>query len=66
LALMIKEMTGSTSEIEFIPYEKAYGPGYEDMHRRCPDITRIKNLIGFEPKIDLKGIIQSVIDYYKR
>jgi UDP-glucose 4-epimerase len=66
LALMVKEMTGSASEIEYIPYEKAYGPGYEDMHRRCPDITRIKNLLGFEPKIDLRGIIQSVIDYYKR
>ena len=36
------------------------------MHRRCPDITRIKDLIGFEPKIDLRGIIQSVIDYYKQ
>jgi UDP-glucose 4-epimerase len=66
LALMIKEMTGSSSEIEFIPYEKAYGPGYEDMQRRCPDITRIKYLIGFKPQIDLKGIIQSVIDYYKK
>ncbi len=66
LAMMVKEMTGSTSDIEYIPYEKAYGPGYEDMHRRCPDITRIKNLIGFKTKIDLRGIIQSVIDYYKR
>jgi len=66
LALMIKEMTGSSSEIEYIPYEKAYGPGYEDMQRRCPDITKIKNLIHFESKTDLKGIIQSVIDYYKK
>jgi UDP-glucose 4-epimerase len=66
LALMVKEMTGSSSEIEYISYEKAYGPGYEDMQRRCPDITRLKNLIHFEPKTDLKGIIQSVIDYYKK
>ncbi len=66
LALMVKEMAGSSSEIVYIPYEKAYGPGYEDMQRRCPDITKIKDLIGFEPKTDLKGIIQSVIDYYKR
>ncbi len=65
LALMVKEMTGSDSEIEFIPYEKAYGPGFEDMKRRCPDISRIKELIDFEPRIDLRGIIQSVIDYYK-
>ncbi len=66
LALMIKEMTGSSSEIEHIPYEKAYGPGYEDMQRRCPDITKVRNLIGFEAKTDLKGIIQSVIDYFKK
>jgi UDP-glucose 4-epimerase len=65
LAVMIKKMTGSASEIEYIPYDKAYGPGFEDMQRRCPDITRIKKLIGFEPKVDLRGIIQSVIDYYK-
>ena len=65
LALLVKEMAGSESAIEYIPYEKAYGPGFEDMKRRCPDISRIKELVGFEPKIDLRGIIQSVIDYYK-
>jgi len=66
LALMVKEMTGSSSEIEYISYEKAYGPGYEDMQRRCPDITRLKDFMNFKPKTDLKGIIQSVIDYYKK
>lgn len=66
LALLVKEMTGSQSEIEHIPYEKAYGPGFEDMQRRCPDISKIRELIGFEPKIDLRGIIRSVIDYYKQ
>lgn len=65
LALKVKEMTGSKSEIEFISYEKAYGPGFEDMERRCPDISKIKDLIGFEPRYDLKAIIQSVIDYFK-
>jgi len=66
LALLVKEMTGSRSEIEYIPYEKAYGPGFEDMQRRCPDIGKIRELIGFEPKVDLRGIIRSVIDYYKQ
>ena len=65
LAQKVKEMTGSRSEIEFIPYEKAYGPGFEDMERRCPNITKIRDLIGFEPKYDLVAIIQSVIDYFK-
>ena len=62
---MVKEMTGSTSDIEHLPYDRAYGPGFEDMKRRCPDITKIQELIGFSPNIDLRGIIQSVIDYYK-
>jgi UDP-glucose 4-epimerase len=65
LARKVKEMTGSRSEIEFIPYEKAYGPGFEDMERRCPNIAKIRDLIGFEPKHDLMAIIQSVIDYFK-
>ena len=66
LAVMVKEMAGSTSEIEYIPYERAFGPGYEDMQRRCPDSQKIKELIGFEPKIDLRAIIQSVIEYFAK
>ncbi|HVO85372.1 MAG TPA: GDP-mannose 4,6-dehydratase [Syntrophobacteria bacterium] len=65
LALLVKQMTGSQSPVEFIPYEKVYGPGFEDMQRRCPDIRKIRDLIGFEPKVDLRGIIRSVIEYYK-
>ena len=64
LALLVKEMAGSESDIEYISYDKAYGPGFEDMKRRCPDITRIEELIGFQPKVNLRGIIQSVVDYY--
>ena len=64
LALMVKEMTGSESDIDYISYEKAYGPGFEDMKRRCPDISKMRELIGFQPKVDLRGIIQSVVDYY--
>jgi len=66
LALLVKEMTGSQSKIDYIPYEKVYGPGFEDMQRRCPDISKLRELIGFEPKVDLCGIIQSVIEYYKK
>jgi UDP-glucose 4-epimerase len=65
LALKVKEMTGSHSEIEYMSYEKAYGPGFEDMARRCPNIDKIKNLIEFQPTHDLEAIIQSVIDYFK-
>ncbi len=65
LALKVKEMTGSQSEIDYMSYEKAYGPGFEDMERRCPNISKLKNIIGFEPSHDLESIIQSVIDYFK-
>jgi len=65
LAQKIREMTGSDSEIEHIPYEKAYGPGFEDMKRRCPNIEKVRTLIGFEPSYDLTAMIQSVIDYFK-
>jgi UDP-glucose 4-epimerase len=65
LAQRVKEMTRSPSEIEFIPYEKAYGPGFEDMQRRCPNVEKLQNLIGFKPNHDLEAIIQSVIDYFK-
>lgn len=65
LAEKVKEMTASSSEIEHMPYEKAYGPGFEDMERRCPNLEKIKALIGYAPEYDLEGIIQSVIDYFK-
>ena len=65
LAQKVKEMTGSSSPIDHIPYEKAYGPGFEDMQRRCPNIKKIRNLIGFEPIYHLDAMIQSVIDYFK-
>ena len=65
LAHKVKEMTGSNSEIEYIPYEKAYGPGFEDMERRCPNIEKINNLIGYKPTYDLEAIIKSVIDFFK-
>ncbi len=65
LALLVKEMTSSESEIEYISYKKAYGPGFEDMKRRCPDISKIRDLIGFDPKVDLRGIIHSVIEHYE-
>jgi UDP-glucose 4-epimerase len=65
LAEKIKKMTGSDSAIEFIPYEKAYEQGFQDMHRRVPDLTKIRGLIGYEPKVSLDAIIDSVIRYFE-
>jgi UDP-glucose 4-epimerase len=66
LAQKVKELTGSHSVIEHIPYEKAYGPGFEDMERRCPNIEKLGELIGFNPENNLDTIIQDVIDYFKK
>ena len=66
LAQKVKEMCGSNSEIEHIPYEKAYGPGFADMQRRCPNIDKIHRLIGFEPCLDLEATIRNVIDFFKQ
>ena len=65
LAEKVKKMAGSSSTIDHVPYEKAYGPGFEDMRRRCPNIEKIQKLIGFKPKYDLDAMIQSVVDYFK-
>jgi UDP-glucose 4-epimerase len=64
LAQVVQEMTGSHSEIIHIPYDRAYEEGFEDMLRRAPDITKIKALIGFEPTLDIRGILERVIAYY--
>jgi UDP-glucose 4-epimerase len=56
---VIKE-TNSQSSIEFIPYEKAYAPGFEDMQRRLPDISKIKQDLGWVPKKNLSQIIADV------
>jgi UDP-glucose 4-epimerase len=63
LAQRVKELTQSDSEIVFIPYDEAYEEGFEDMPRRVPDIAKISELVGFEPKMSLDGILKSVIDY---
>jgi nucleoside-diphosphate-sugar epimerase len=63
LARRIKALTKSSSEIVFVPYDKAYEEGFEDMPRRIPDTTRVKDLVGFRHEKDLDGILRSVIEY---
>lgn len=66
LAREIITMTDSTSPVEFIPYEKAYEKGFEDMRKRMPDLSRINNVIGYKPKYSTKDMLHSVIEYYKQ
>jgi len=65
LAEKIIKMAGSSSTIEYIPYEHAYGQGFEDMKRRVPDISKIKNYIGWEPEVDLDELLSIIIEYEK-
>ena len=60
LATKIIERTKSSSTIEFKSYEAAYGKGFEDMHRRVPDITKVTSTIGWSPKLNLDQIIDDV------
>ncbi len=65
LAEIVKGMTGSSSTIEFIPYDKAYEAGFEDMPRRVPDLAKVRALVGYEPKVQLNEIITRVIEYFR-
>ena len=64
LAEKIIERTNSKSTIKFIPYTDAYPAGFEDMQRRVPDITKIKNAIGWSPTHTLDSIIDSVAESF--
>jgi len=65
LADKIIEMTGSKSKKEFISYEKAYGRPIEDMMRRVPNLKRIRETIGWEPKTSLTETLQVIIESFK-
>ncbi len=60
LAKKVIELTGSSSTIERISYEKAYPEGFEDMQRRVPDISKIKQVLGWTPEINLDQIIKDI------
>ena len=64
LAELVKTMAQSSSVIEYVPYDEAYEEGFEDMHRRVPDISKIQKLINFQPTKNTAEIVRSVIDYY--
>ena len=65
LARLVKERTRSSSSIEFIPYDQAYEPGFEDMMRRVPSVDKLQALTGFRPQIPLNEIIDRVTAYFQ-
>jgi UDP-glucose 4-epimerase len=64
LAQKIIEITGSKSKITKIPYSQAYPEGFEDMQKRVPDISKIKNVLGWSPQKRLDQIIKDVVAFY--
>jgi len=65
LAKKIKSLVNSSSEIVFVPYDKVYGKGFEDMERRAPDISKIRKFIGYEPSINLEQAIKIIVQSMK-
>ena len=66
LAEVVKMLTSSRSDIVLVPYEEAYEEGFEDMPRRVPDTSKIRDLIGFRPSLSLEQILQRVIEFQKQ
>lgn len=66
LARRVKAISGSSSEIVHIPYEQAFGEGFEDMRRRVPDLRKIRRTIGYEPRVGIDEIIRRVVEHERR
>jgi UDP-glucose 4-epimerase len=64
LAKQVREIAGSKSEIVFVPYEKAYEQGFEDMPRRVPCLRKLRALTGYDPQVHLDEILDRVIAYF--
>jgi len=66
LAKMVKQRTNSSSPIQYVPYDKAYEPGFEDMMRRVPCIDKLVALTGFRPQTNLVEIIDRVSAHFRQ
>lgn len=62
LAQRVKELTGSRSTVQMIPYEEAYAPGFEDMRQRVPDISRIHELLGWRSQHTLDDVLRWIVE----
>jgi UDP-glucose 4-epimerase len=65
LAQLVKQRTNSNSAIEYVPYDKAYEPGFEDMMRRVPCVDKLEALTGFRPRTPLTEIIDRVTAFFQ-
>jgi UDP-glucose 4-epimerase len=60
LAALVCRTVGSDSPVQLINYETAYGAGFEDMRRRVPDVSRLRQLVGFAPSTPLEDTIEEI------
>lgn len=63
LAERVQRIVNPDAAIEHIPYDEAYGAGFRDLQRRCPDLSKAKALVGYEPTVDIDAIIARVRDH---
>lgn len=67
LAFRVKELTSSDSEVEFVPYDQAWPKGtYEDLMYRAPDLSKIRECVGYDPRVSLDNALKKIIKYYAR
>jgi UDP-glucose 4-epimerase len=65
LAQRVIQATGSTSDVEFLEYDRVYGQGIEDMLHRAPAIDKVRAAIGWSPQLDLERILNDVVDHQR-
>jgi UDP-glucose 4-epimerase len=65
LARLVRERTGSSSEIVYVPYDQAYEAGFEDMPRRVPDVSKLNRVTGFRPSTSIEETVDRVAAYFK-
>jgi UDP-glucose 4-epimerase len=65
LAYLVKEKTRSSSPVVFVPYDRAYEEGFEDMPRRVPDLSKIHRLVQYQPTVNLSATLDAIIEYYR-
>jgi len=61
LAARVRDLSGSSSPIEFVPYEQIYGRSFEDMRRRVPNLNKIRRVVGYRPEVGLDQLLESTI-----
>lgn len=65
LAQLIRQLTGSHSEIVHLPYTSAFGPHFEETRRRVPDIARAREVLGFEAQVSLEEGLRRTLGWFE-